>query len=65
MRGKQETKTIEKIWLSSKEAEAYLGCGPDLLESLRRQGMPFYKPTKNILYLKEDIDNFIKQFKQG
>lgn len=62
--GSTKTKAIDKIWLSQKEIEAYLGHGADFIERLRQMGMPFYRPTKSYLYLKEDVDNFIKKFKQ-
>ena len=35
-----------KVWLSSKEAMAYLGCGLDLLESLRDEAQISFSQYK-------------------
>lgn len=60
---KQATVTqIEKIWLSNKEAQAYLGVGMDFLKNLRSSGrIPFFKVGNTVLYRKRDIDKLIEK----
>ena len=48
---------IEKIWLSNKEAQAYLGVGMDFFKNLRSSGsISFFKVGTTIIYRKRDID---------
>ena len=58
---KQATVTaIEKIWLSNKEAQAYLGVGMEFFKSLRANGqLPSSKVGKTVFYRKRDIDRLI------
>ncbi len=58
---KQATVTaIEKIWLSNKEAQAYLGVGMEFFKSLRSSGqLPYSKVGKTVFYRKRDIDRLI------
>ena len=49
---------IEKIWLSNKEAQAYLGVGMDFLKNLRSSGrISFFKVGTTVFYRKRDIDS--------
>lgn len=42
---------IEKIWLSNKEAQAYLGVGMEFFKSLRSSGqLPYSKVGKTVFY---------------
>lgn len=55
----------EKVWLSNKEAQAYLGVGLDFFKAIRREGtMPFYKVGKTVFYRKRDIDRLIERGRQ-
>lgn len=60
---KQATVTqIEKIWLSNKEAQAYLGVGIDFLKNLRSSGrISFFKVGTTVFYRKRDIDRLIEK----
>lgn len=65
MRQKSTAKVgnVPKIWLSSKEAQEYIGMGPDFLEGLRNGShgvlLSYYRIGNTIFYLKDDIDNLI------
>ena len=51
-----------KVWLSSKEAMAYLGCGLDLLESLRNEAqISFSQYKRKIWYNLKSIDRFLEK----
>ena len=60
---KQATVTqIEKIWLSNKEAQVYLGVGMDFLKKLRSSGrISFFKVGTTVFYRKRDIDRLIEK----
>lgn len=54
----------EKIWLSNKEIQAYLGMSQGFIDRLRNEGkLRFYKPfgDKAIFYRKEQIDREIEK----
>ncbi|SFG12841.1 helix-turn-helix domain-containing protein [Prevotella sp. KH2C16] len=52
---------VEKVWLSSKEARAYLGMGEAFLKNMRDSGrLHFYKVgAKAVFYRKADLDRLI------
>lgn len=53
---------IEKIWLTSKEAEAYLGVSVHFFKDLRANGqIHFYKVRGAIFYKKSDIDRLVEK----
>lgn len=53
---------IEKIWLSNKEAQVYLGVGMDFLKNLRSSGrISFFKVGTTVFYRKRDIDKLIEK----
>lgn len=55
---------INKIWLSNKDTEAYLGVGPDFLKKLRLSGrLPYYKIGKTVFYRKTTIDKLVESGK--
>ena len=60
---KQATVTqIEKIWLSNKEAQVYLGVGMDFLKNLRSSGrISFFKVGTTVFYRKRDIDRLMRK----
>lgn len=50
-----------KLWLSNKEAAAYLGVSKDWLKDRRNEGRLHYSVVGNtIFYIKKEIDNLIK-----
>jgi hypothetical protein len=52
--------TVEKVWLSSKEAQAYLGMGEDFFKRLRTDAkLHFYRVGRCVFYAKNDIDELI------
>lgn len=52
---------IEKIWLSNKEAQAYLGVGMDFFKNLRSSGrISFFKVGTTVFYRKRDIDRLVE-----
>jgi hypothetical protein len=53
---------VQKVWLSTREALAYLGCSLDLLEQLRnRDEIRFARYGKRqIWYDLQSIDKFIE-----
>lgn len=58
---KAKTEPVEKIWLSSKEAQAYLGMSADFLKDLRQDGfLNYYKIRNAVFYRKEDIDRLVE-----
>ncbi len=63
MKNEKTRKTeIEKTWLSSKEAQAYLGMSPDFLKDLRQDGMlAYYKIRNAVFYRKADIDRLVEK----
>jgi hypothetical protein len=53
---------VEKVWLNSKEAEAYLGMSADFFKDLRANGqIRFYKVRGAIFYKKSDIDRLVEK----
>lgn len=53
---------LEKCWLSNKEAQKYLGAGPDFFKRLRTMALlPFYKVGATVFYRKRDIDRLIER----
>ena len=58
--------TIQKKWLSSQEAQEYLGVSGDFFKHLRDEGkLQFYKVgKKQIFYKVSDIDKLIEKGKQ-
>lgn len=57
-----KVKEVEKIWLSSKEVQWYLGIGKDFLDNLRETGrIQYYKVGRTIFYRKTDIDKLIER----
>lgn len=53
-------KTIEKVWLSSKEAQAYLGMSEDFFKRLRTEAkLPYSRIGRCVFYAKNDIDELI------
>lgn len=52
----------EKIWLSQKEAQGYLGVSKDWLKSRREEGMLHYSMVgKTAFYIKSEIDGLIRR----
>ncbi len=52
---------ITKLWMSNKEAAAYLGVSKDWLKDRRNEGRLHYSVVGNtIFYIKQEIDNIIK-----
>ena len=48
---------VEKVWLSTREAMAYLDCSRDFLETLRTYpGLNVYKLGRSVYYEKASID---------
>lgn len=55
------TVTIEKVWLSNKEAQKYLGVGLDFFKLLRASGrLPYYRIGHTVFYRKDDIDRLVE-----
>lgn len=53
---------VEKIWLTSKEAQAYLGMSADFFKDLRANAqIRFYKVRGAIFYKKSDIDRLVEK----
>lgn len=57
---------VEKVWLSSKELQAYLGMGKDFVDSLRESGrLRYYKiGARAVFYRKSDVDRLIEKGRQ-
>lgn len=54
--------TLQKRWLTTKEAMVYLGVSEDFMRRMREEDkVPYYKPLNSKLcwYAVEDLDNFI------
>jgi len=53
---------LEKPHLTQSEAAAYLGVSEITLEQWRfkKTGPKYYKPSKIIYYMKEDLDAWVK-----
>ena len=50
-----------KIWMSNKEAAAYLGVSKDWLKDRRNEGRLHYSVVGNtIFYIKKEIDDIIR-----
>ena len=55
---------VEKLFLTNKEAQAYLGVSPDFLKDLRSNARISYsKVGKMIWYEKKDLDNLVRKAK--
>ena len=53
---------MEKVWLNSREAQAYLGMSADFFKDLRANGqIRFYKVRGAIFYKKSDIDRLVEK----
>lgn len=53
---------MEKVWLNSREAQAYLGMSADFFKDLRANGqIHFYKVRGAIFYKKSDIDRLVEK----
>ena len=57
-----QVKNVERIWLSNKEAQVYLGMSQDFFHQLRRTGQLAYYQVGNkaVFYKKEDIDRLLE-----
>lgn len=54
-------KQCEKLWMSQKEARAYLGVSRDWLDERRENGiLHFSKVGNTIFYIKSEIDKLIR-----
>ncbi len=54
-------KVTAKLWMSNKEAAAYLGVSKDWLKDRRNEGRLHYSVVGNtIFYIKKEIDDIIK-----
>ena len=50
-----------KLWMSNKEAAAYLGVSKDWLKDRRNEGRLHYSVVGNtIFYIKKEVDDLIK-----
>lgn len=59
---KKATVTVDKLWLSNKEAAKYLGVSKDWLKDRCLDGTLHYSKVGNtIFYIKKEIDNLIKR----
>lgn len=57
---KTKVMSVPKRWLSSSEAQAYLGMGPDFFNRLRKSAkIHFYLVGKSYFYDIDDIDKLI------
>lgn len=57
---KGRVRNIEKIWLSSDEAQAYLGMSGDFFKRLRMEAkIHYYRVGRCVFYAKNDIDELI------
>lgn len=55
---------VQKVWLSTQEAAAYLGCSLDLLETLRNKAeVSFAKYGRTIWYDLTSINRFMNRNK--
>lgn len=57
-------KIEENKWLDTKAASEYIGYSESTLENLRLEGNKgpiFYKPLGKVLYLKSDLDDWVKK----
>lgn len=53
---------VEKLWLSTREAMAYLDCSRDFLETLRAYpGLNVYKLGRSVYYEKASIDMLMRK----
>ena len=53
---------VEKVWLSTREAMAYLDCSRDFLETLRTYpGLNVYKLGRSVYYEKASIDLLMRK----
>lgn len=55
---------VQKKWLSSKEAQNYLGCGDDYLRRIRERGeVVFCQDGRKTWYDIASIDRFMKRIR--
>ena len=53
---------VEKLWLSTREAMAYLDCSRDFLETLRTYpGLNVYTLGRSVYYEKASIDMLMRK----
>lgn len=60
----REMKKVEKRWLTTEELSCYIGYSKDSINKLIQKeeficGVHYYKKLRKILFLKEEIDNWI------
>lgn len=54
--------SVEKIWFTNRDAQAYLGVSIDFLKRLRADGkLSFYKVGGMVFYRKRDIDKLLER----
>lgn len=54
--------SVEKIWFTNRDAQAYLGVSIDFLKRLRADGkLSFYKVGGMVFYRKRDIDKVLER----
>lgn len=59
---KGKIEPINKTWLSKSEAQTYLGCSGDFLESLRNKAeVSFSKYGQKIWYELRSLDRFLER----
>ena len=58
---------IEKMWLTVGQLQEYLGFGNRATQQEWRDSglLPYYRIGKVIVYNKNEIDDFVKQYKQS
>ena len=57
---KATVKPVEKIWLSNKEAQTYLGMSEDFFTRLRNEAkIHYYRIGRCVFYNKQDIDDLV------
>ena len=53
---------VHKVWLSKKEAMAYLGCSSDFLDNIRNKALvSFAQVGKKVWYDLKSINRFIEK----
>lgn len=53
---------VERVWLTNRDAQSYLGVSPDFLKRLRAEArIPFYKVGGTVFYRKRDIDRIVER----
>ena len=64
----QNAMTSEKRWLNTRELSDYIGYSLDSINKMVRDdvfvdGVHYYKPSKKLLFDKQEIDNWIVGYK--